>query len=168
MGSSVVGVSSTTAQGDGVRGGGSSVLIRAPNAEGRGVLMISGTIGNGEENIRSRPPLIFKKFRKEIVRKRMRMRLERGERGLAPTFAQAMMILHGPPTNMLEACAKLENRGLAKVGWVKEDWIEVERGGGAEANRTLKERGGIKFITGRENIREPTENRRGRRLINSI
>ena len=34
-----------------------------------------------------------------------------------------------PPADVLQASAKLEDRGLAKIRWVEENWIEVEGGG---------------------------------------
>ena len=90
---------------------------------------------------------------------------------MGPPLVKAMMILDGSPADVLQAGTKLEDRGLAKIRWVEENWIEVEGGGWAEVNGTLEEREGRgkSFIASREDIREPAEDwRDGSGLVNSV
>ena len=106
-----------------MRGGGSSVLVRAPDAESRGICMVSGIVRDEEKFIRSGPALAFQKLYQEIITEGVSVGLERMERESVASLMKAMVVLYGTPANVLEACAELEGGGLPKVGWVKESGI---------------------------------------------
>ena len=80
----------------------------------------------------------------------MRLRVKGEERKLGPLLVKAMVVLD----DVLQTSTKLEDRGLAKIRWVEENWIEVEGGGWVQVNGTFEERGGEPLIASRENIRD--------------
>ena len=57
--------------------------------------------------------VIFEEKWKEVVRKRVRLRVKGEERKLGPPFVKAMVILDGPPADVLQAIVP---------SWRTEDW----------------------------------------------
>ena len=158
----VGGVGRTAAEGDGVRGGRGSILIRAPEAQSRGILYRSGVIWDQKERVGGWSTFILEEVCEEGIRKWVCVRAERKEGVLWPPFEEAVVVLDGPPAKELKTSVKLEDRRLVKVRRIEEDGVEMERGSGTQTERAVKEGRAVLLSACRKDISKAAKEGRGR------
>ena len=109
-------------------GGRGSILIRTPEAQGRGVVSRDGTIWDEKERISGRPAFVIQKVLEVGIGRWVCVRCK-GEEGISrPPFIEGVVVLYGPPAEELKTGVDLEDARLVEVWRVKKGWVKMERG----------------------------------------